>query len=555
MKRPKLKKASKRVSCSKRFKIQKKVREHTRKLRKEAKKKGISRKPKKDVGVPNSAPFKEEVLREAEQRKQELEALKEQNRITKQQERAAKRKKGKEAEAEPTPKKSKKGEKAKEAKATAAKEKSAKTFRCCELNKVIEASDVIVEVLDSRDPLGCRCPQLEETVLKHDGKKKLLFILNKIDLVPKENVEKWLKYLEAECPTFVFKASTQLQDRTVLQKKQRAANAVLDHSRAASCFGSDSLLQALCDLANKKDDESMLKIGVVGFPNVGKSSIINSLKEIRACNVGVQRGLTRCMQEVHISKRLKMIDSPGIVAAPCNPGDVMALRSLQVEEKEECPLEAVRTLLKQCNQQHIMLQYNVPDYRNSLEFLTTFAKKRGFLQKGGVPNTELAATAFLNEWTGAKRSYHSRVPERLGLPSFLSDTMVTDLQSGLDMDKVRKGNEDVIKGVRFPNLASSISFNSKGFTAGVLSVSELPKEIPTSRTTADVEVMDMTANTDEPEVETPDSTMLTQICQSIQKSEGKSAKTVKFVPINTDLTSIQQNNNNDDAYDFNTDFK
>lgn len=48
----------------------------------------------------------------------------------------------------------------------------------------------------------------------------------------------------------------------------------------------------------------------------------------------------------------------------------------------------------------IMLQYNVPDYRNSLEFLTMLAKKRGYLQKGGVPNTEQAATAFLDEWTG-----------------------------------------------------------------------------------------------------------------------------------------------------------
>lgn len=46
--------------------------------------------------------------------------------------------------------------------------------------QVIEESDVIVEVLDARDPLGCRCPQLEETILKHEGKKKLLFILNKI---------------------------------------------------------------------------------------------------------------------------------------------------------------------------------------------------------------------------------------------------------------------------------------------------------------------------------------------------------------------------------------
>ncbi|KAK9966207.1 hypothetical protein ABG768_003330 [Culter alburnus] len=567
MKRPKLKKASKRVSCAKRFKIQKKVREHNRKLRKAAKKTGISRKPKKDAGVPNSAPFKEEVLREAEQRKQELEALKEQNKIAKQQERAEKRKKDKEAasaEVEPAAKKAKQAKQAKkerkatksrEARAALVKEKSAKAFKCCELNKVIEASDVIVEVLDARDPLGCRCPQLEETVLKHEGKKKLLFILNKIDLVPKDNLEKWLGYLQAECPTFLFKASMQLKDRTVQQKKQRGTNAVLDRSRAASCFGIDGLLQTLNDLANKKDGETMLKVGVVGFPNVGKSSIINSLKEIRACNVGVQRGLTRCMQEVHITKKLKMIDSPGILAAPSNPGDVMALRSLQVEEKEESPLEAVRTLLKQCIQQHIMLQYNVPDYRNSLEFLTTLAKKRGFLQKGGVPNTELAATTFLNDWTGAKLSYHCRVPERQGLPSYLSESIVTELQSGLDMNMVRTGNENVIRGVRFPNLASSLSFTSKGPTAGVLNVSELPKETITTTATTEADEMDMTASTDKPEAETPISKMETPIQESTQKREDKPPKEtkVKFVSVNVDLTSMQ-NNNNDDSYDFNTDF-
>ncbi|XP_016375827.1 guanine nucleotide-binding protein-like 3 [Sinocyclocheilus rhinocerous] len=556
MKRPKLKKASKRVSCAKRFKIQKKVREHNRKLRKVAKKKGISRKPKKDIGVPNSAPFKEEVLREAEQRKQELETLKEQNKIVKQQERAAKRKKEKEAESAgdgPATKKAKKVVKAKEAKAALIKEKSAKTFKCCELNKVIEESDVIVEVLDARDPLGCRCPQLEETVLKHEGKKKLLFILNKIDLVPKDNVEKWLQYLEAECPTFLFKASMQIQDRTVQQRKQRGITAVLDHSRAASCFGRDCLLQTLTDLANKKDAETMLKVGVVGFPNVGKSSIINSLKEVRVCHVGVQRGMTRCKQEVHITKRLKMIDSPGIVAASSNPGDVMALRSLQVEEKEESPLEAVRTLLKQCNQQHIMLQYNVPDYRNSLEFLTTFAKKRGFLQKGGVPNTELAAMTFLSDWTGPKLSYHSRAPEHQGLPSYLTDAIVTELRSGLDMDVVRKGNENVKKGVRFPNLASSISFNARGPTAGVLNVSELPKETITitAPTEAD-EKMDGTVNTEEPEAETQVSTVVTQIQESTKKKKAKPTKKVNYVPVNIDLTSVQHNN--DDAYDFNTDF-
>lgn len=47
-----------------------------------------------------------------------------------------------------------------------------------------------------------------------------------------------------------------------------------------------------------------------------------------------------------------------------------------------------------------MLQYNVPDFRNSLEFLTLLAKKRGYLMKGGVANMEQSATAFLDDWTG-----------------------------------------------------------------------------------------------------------------------------------------------------------
>ncbi|KTF71054.1 hypothetical protein cypCar_00047649 [Cyprinus carpio] len=156
-----------------------------------------------------------------------------------------------------------------------------------------------------------------------------------------------------------------------------------------------------------------------------------------------------------------MIDSPGTVAAPSNPGVAMALRSLQVEEKEESPLEAVRTLLKQCNQQHVC---------------------------------------------------------------------------------------------DFPNLASSISFNSRGPTTGVLNVSELTKETitTTAKEEADEKEMDVTVNTEEPEVETLVSMMVTQIHKSTKKRKDKPTNKAKFVPVNIDLTSVQHNN--DDAYDFNTDF-
>uniref|UniRef100_A0A3Q4H3G8 Guanine nucleotide-binding protein-like 3 n=1 Tax=Neolamprologus brichardi TaxID=32507 RepID=A0A3Q4H3G8_NEOBR len=413
MKRPKLKKASKRLSCAKRYKIQKKVREHNRKLRKEAKKKGVSKRVKKDIGVPNSAPFKEEILREAEQRRLQIEEEKEKRRQAKKEQRAEKRKKEKEAAS-------------KEAEPTAKKARKLLTLKGSPLFQVIDASDVVIEVLDARDPLGCRCPQLEEAVLQRGGTKKLLLVLNKIDLVPKETVERWIQCLQQEFPVVAFKASTQLRDGVVKAKKRRivASNEVLDRSRG----GTESFAHFLLPL---------------GFPNVGKSSIINSIKGSLACNVGIKRGTTKMMQEVHIAKNVKLIDSPGVVASPSNPPASMALRSLQVEEGGESVLEAVRNLLKQCDKTQIMLQYNIPDFRNSLEFLTLFAKKRGYLQKGGVPNTEQAATTFLADWTGV----------------FILKTFP-------------------FAAVRFPNQASSIGFTSKGPTSGLLSVADIPEGKP-----------------------------------------------------------------------------
>ncbi|XP_037368243.2 guanine nucleotide-binding protein-like 3-like protein [Talpa occidentalis] len=85
-----------------------------------------------------------------------------------------------------------------------------------EFCKVVEYSDVILEVLDARDPLGCRCFQMEEAVLRAEGNKKLVLVLNKIDLVPKEIVEKWLNYLRNELPTVAFKASTQHQVKNLI---------------------------------------------------------------------------------------------------------------------------------------------------------------------------------------------------------------------------------------------------------------------------------------------------------------------------------------------------
>ncbi|KAF7659761.1 hypothetical protein LDENG_00293220 [Lucifuga dentata] len=549
MKRPKLKKASKRLSCSKRFKIQKKVREHNRKLRKEAKKKGVSKRVKKDPGVPSSAPFKEEVLREAELRRLQIEEEKEKKRQAKKEERVQKRKKERETAStatDPKAKKARQDDIRKQRERKVASDRSSKQFLCSELNKVIDASDVVLEVLDARDPMGCRCPQLEEAVLQREGNKKLLLVLNKIDLVPKENLQKWIKCLEQEFPVLLFKASTHIQDKTVQQKKSRInpSNEVLDKSRGAACFGNTCLSELLTSYVTSTQNEGSLRVGVVGFPNVGKSSIINSMKGILACNAGVKRGITKSMQDVHILKNVKLLDSPGIVASPTNPVASMALRSLQVEEGQQSVLEAVRTLLKQCDEKQIMLQYNVPDFRNSLEFLTLFAKKRGYLLKGGVPNVEQAATTFLTDWTGAKLSYHCKVPENQSRPAYLSDSVLAEMQNGWDLNRLKIGIKEALKGVKFPSQASSFSFISKGPTAGLLSVSDEQK--PDAAST-----VNETEKNDEPEQITDNSE---EIEEPERASFNEEPGQVQFQSVPVDASSLCTAKT-DDTYDFNSYFK
>ncbi|XP_008407513.1 guanine nucleotide-binding protein-like 3 [Poecilia reticulata] len=550
MKRPKLRKASKRVSCSKRYKIQKKVREHNRKLKKEAKKKGLKKHVKKDPGVPNSAPFKEEVLREAEQRRLQIEEEKERKRQAKKEERAQKRKKEKEAavkEAEPSAKKARTDTTESNSVKRLAPNKNSKQHLCSELNKVIDASDVVIEVLDARDPLGCRCPQLEEAVLL-GGKKKLLFVLTKIDLVPKENVEKWIECLQREFPVVAFKASTQMRDKTVKTKRKRVvpSNEVLDRSKGAACFGSECLAELLSAYAAKTQSEAALKVGVVGFPNVGKSSLINNLKGMMACHVGIAKGTTKTVQEVHMSKTVKLMDSPGVVASPSNPAASMALRSLQVEEGQQTVLDAVNTLLKQCDKSQVMLQYTVPDFRSSLEFLTLLAKKRGFLQKGGVPNMEQAANTFLTDWTGAKLSYHCKVPGNYSLPNYMTEEVVAEMQNGWDLAKVKAGNMEILKGLKFPNLASSIGFVSRGPTAGLLTVAAVPEERPPAEREAQRNSEnDMPGETEELHE--------TEELEKLQKTVKDKPSKVHFqpVPVDISLSTVYT----DDAYDFNTDFK
>ena len=78
-----------------------------------------------------------------------------------------------------------------------------------ELKKVVEAADVVIQVLDARDPEGCRSKELEQSVI--GAGKKMLIVVNKIDLVPPQNARMWQRYFRREFPCILFKSNRQQQ--------------------------------------------------------------------------------------------------------------------------------------------------------------------------------------------------------------------------------------------------------------------------------------------------------------------------------------------------------
>jgi len=257
------------------------------------------------------------------------------------------------------------------------------------LHRVVESADVILLVLDARDPPGSRSRLVEDEVRRRD--KKLVFILNKIDLVPRQNAEAWLAYLRHEAPTLPFRASTQTQ-RTNLTT--RTAPALLH------------LLKSF-----KKGPASSITAGVVGAPNVGKSSLINSLKRARVCATAAEPGCTTDVQTISLERGVKIVDSPGVVFDDHTGNNAALLRNVISVDEVADPVVVVETIVARSDAATLQKLYNLPVFSTPLEFLTMLALTTGRLGRGGVPDTAGAARVVLRDWNRSKIPFFTDVPK------------------------------------------------------------------------------------------------------------------------------------------------
>lgn len=418
MKAPK-RKTSKRQPLSQHYKVQRKVREHHRRLRKEANKLkalGISKhKSKSEVRIPNLYPFKKNLIESMERRKKNAQT---QAIIDKLKEKQDKQSINEEQLQESINKSviyEEEVKKNNEEEDDLHFNRQNKRFKK-ELGQVLEASDIILEVLDARDPLGCRNREVEAKVLGMSGEKKIILVLNKIDLVPQFVVERWLKYLRREFATVLFKANTQSQQSNL------SSNSLYTHSfnskedliedllHSSKALGADNLLQLIKNYSKNQGIKQAVTVGLIGYPNVGKSSVINSLKKSKAVGVSSTPGFTKSMQEVFLDSKVKLLDCPGVIFSTDDEKTLVLRNIIKVSDIKD-PIGAIDGILDRVNKNQLLIQYEIGDFNTVTEFLTSLALRRGKLIKGGIPDLENAARIVLTDWTAGKIEYYALPPE------------------------------------------------------------------------------------------------------------------------------------------------
>uniref|UniRef100_A0A671RUL4 Nucleolar GTP-binding protein 2 n=1 Tax=Sinocyclocheilus anshuiensis TaxID=1608454 RepID=A0A671RUL4_9TELE len=255
-----------------------------------------------------------------------------------------------------------------------------------ELYKVIDSSDVIIQVLDARDPMGTRSQSIESYLKKEKSWKHLIFVLNKCDLIPTWVTKRWVAVLSQEYPTLAF------------------------HASLTNSFGKGSLIQLLRQFGKLHSDKKQISVGFIGYPNVGKSSVINTLRSKKVCNVAPLAGETKVWQYITLMRRIFLIDCPGVVYPSDDSETDIVLKGVVQVEKIRNPEDHIGAVLERAKAEYIQKTYRILSWSSAEDFLEKLAFRTGKLLKGGEPDLSTVSKMVLNDWQRGRIPFFAKPP-------------------------------------------------------------------------------------------------------------------------------------------------
>jgi len=346
-----------------------------------------------------------------------------------------------------------------------------------ELNQVIANSDVIIEVLDARDPEGCRSKMIEKKVIcgksnTFSGNKKLILLINKIDLIPSQILSDWMKILKREYPVIAFKASTQSKKRKLhsnMKFNKVTSDKQRNHSTTNRCIGGNILIELLKKYSISVNITTPITVGFIGYPNTGKSSVINSLKRQQSVGTSSTAGFTTKLKEIKLDSMIKLIDSPGVILNDNEIETRLVLRNaLKLQDID--PIETVAHILTVANHVSLAKIYDInmgkkKSFKSYEEFLSALAFKVNHLKSGGIPDLFRAARLMVNDWN------HGKIPFYVSPPKIIEKNTETKFVDGgfskeFDINKYLETNHKKAMQIADNNISSYLQLNSDKFVVG-----------------------------------------------------------------------------------------
>lgn len=245
-----------------------------------------------------------------------------------------------------------------------------------EIKKVMPQMDLIIEVVDARIPFSSENPLVPSL----RGDTPLIKVLNKRDLADPVITEQWLAWLERE----------------------RGVRAVtLTHNQRQEALGILKLAEEMTPGHDRQ--KSALRVMILGIPNVGKSTLINTLAGRPAAKTGNEPAVTRAQQAIKLPDNVLLYDTPGFLWPKLSPVQcgyrlavTGAIRSAVLDFEDVALFEADYLIAHY--PELVVNRYGLDETPvDGLALLDAIAVKRRFLGRGGVPDLHKVSEVLLNE--------------------------------------------------------------------------------------------------------------------------------------------------------------
>ncbi|MFY3775751.1 ribosome biogenesis GTPase YlqF [Marinobacter salsuginis] len=246
-----------------------------------------------------------------------------------------------------------------------------------EIKKVMPQMDLIIEVVDARIPFSSENPLVPAL----RGDTPLIKVLNKRDLADPEITEQWLAWLEKERGVRAI-TLTHNQRNEALAILKLAEEMTPDHDR----------------------QKSALRVMILGIPNVGKSTLINTLAGRPAAKTGNEPAVTRAQQAIKLPNNILLYDTPGFLWPKLSPeacgyrlAVTGAIRSAVLDFEDVAMFEA--EYLLEAYPALVKTRYGFEELpKDALALMDGIAEKRRFFGRGGIPDLHKVSEVLLNEF-------------------------------------------------------------------------------------------------------------------------------------------------------------